>query len=141
MDHLIPHLGTCAHYRGVAETHRVAIEYQEFGDERHRRSIDQAHAEVVRLVERPRAVPRNEGRVIVQKPARPLIWETPGNDSCDVASERVTRRGSRTPLEHCVDTNTDDGRPKEKSMARIQTGAYSGGLEDAGASGSSGEGH
>ncbi len=51
MDHLTPHLRTCAPYFGVAETHRVAIEYQEFADERHRRSIDQAHAEVVRLVE------------------------------------------------------------------------------------------
>lgn len=51
MDHLTPHLQTCAHYFGVTEMHRVAIEYQEFGDERHRRSIDEAHAEVVRLVE------------------------------------------------------------------------------------------
>lgn len=57
MDHLTPHLQTCAHYFGVAETHRVAIEYQEFGDERHRRSIDQAHAEVVRLVEQLASFP------------------------------------------------------------------------------------
>jgi FMN-dependent NADH-azoreductase len=51
VDPPTPHLRTCAHYLGVAETHRVDIEYQEFGDERHRRSIDQAHAEVLRLVE------------------------------------------------------------------------------------------
>ena len=60
MDHLTPHLQTCAHYFGVAETHRVAIEYQEFGDERHRQSVDQAHAEVVRLVERLVPCPATE---------------------------------------------------------------------------------
>ncbi|MGH0031650.1 MAG: FMN-dependent NADH-azoreductase [Myxococcota bacterium] len=51
LDHLTPHLRTCSRYLGVAETHRVAIEYQEFGDERHRRSVEEARAEVGRLVE------------------------------------------------------------------------------------------
>ena len=50
-DHLTPHLRTCSRYFGVAEMHRVAIEYQEFGDERHRRSVEAAHAEVGRLVD------------------------------------------------------------------------------------------
>jgi FMN-dependent NADH-azoreductase len=51
MDHLTPHLRTLSRYFGVGETYRVAIEYQEFGDERHRRSVVAAQAEVVRLVE------------------------------------------------------------------------------------------
>ncbi len=50
MDHLTPHLRTCAHYFGVAEMHHVAMEYQEFGDERHRRSVDRIFADVARLV-------------------------------------------------------------------------------------------
>ena len=51
MDHLTPHLRTCAGYLGVSEMHHVRMEYQEFGGERHRRSVAEAHAEVVRLVE------------------------------------------------------------------------------------------
>ena len=37
-NHLDPHIATCAHYVGVARSdiHTVAIEYQEFGDTRHR---------------------------------------------------------------------------------------------------------
>lgn len=50
MDHLTPHLRTVSRYFGVEETFRVAIEYQEFGDERHQRSVANAHAEVVRVV-------------------------------------------------------------------------------------------
>lgn len=43
-EHLEPHVRTCAHYLGVAsgDVHHVAIEYQEFGDERHRASLDGA---------------------------------------------------------------------------------------------------
>ncbi len=51
MDHLTPHLQTLAGYLGVSEMHHVRIEYQEFGDERHRRSVAEAHAEVVRLAD------------------------------------------------------------------------------------------
>ncbi len=51
MDHFTPHLRTLRGYIGVDEMYRVAIEYQEFGDERHRRSVEAAQAEVVRLVE------------------------------------------------------------------------------------------
>lgn len=51
MDHLTPHLQTLAGYLGASEMHHVRIEYQEFGGERHRRSVAKAHAEVVRLVE------------------------------------------------------------------------------------------
>jgi len=43
-EHLAPHVRTCAHYLGVAEgdVHHVAVEYQEFGDERHRASLESA---------------------------------------------------------------------------------------------------
>ncbi len=51
MDCLTPHLRTVSRYFGVDETYRLAIEYQEFGDERHRRSVEAARADVVGLVE------------------------------------------------------------------------------------------
>jgi len=51
MDHLAPHLRTVSRYLGVGEIFRVGTEYQEFGDERHRRSVAAAQADVVRLVE------------------------------------------------------------------------------------------
>lgn len=43
-EHLEPHVRTCAHYLGVAraDMHHVAIEYQEFGDERHHASVEGA---------------------------------------------------------------------------------------------------
>jgi len=43
-EHLEPHVRTCAHYLGVAthDMHHVAIEYQEFGDQRHRDSLQAA---------------------------------------------------------------------------------------------------
>ena len=43
-EHLEPHVRTCARYVGVApcDVHHVAIEYQEFGDERHRTSLEGA---------------------------------------------------------------------------------------------------
>lgn len=43
-EHLEPHVRTCAHYLGVArgDVHHVSIEYQEFGDERHRDSLQGA---------------------------------------------------------------------------------------------------
>lgn len=43
-DHLEPHVRTCAHYLGVAREnlYHIAIEYQEFGDERHDASMNAA---------------------------------------------------------------------------------------------------
>lgn len=43
-EHLEPHVRTCAHYLGVAahDLYHVAIEYQEFGDQRHRDSLRDA---------------------------------------------------------------------------------------------------
>jgi FMN-dependent NADH-azoreductase len=51
MDHLIPHLRTVSRYFGIDDTYNIAIEYQEFGDERHHQSVANAHSEVVRVVE------------------------------------------------------------------------------------------
>jgi FMN-dependent NADH-azoreductase len=50
-NHLDPHIATCAHYIGVAQDaiHTVAVEYQEFGDERHTRSRAEAEARAVAL--------------------------------------------------------------------------------------------
>jgi len=52
MDHLAPHLHTLAPYLGADEVHHIAIEYQEFGDDRHRRSLAEAHAAIPPLVKR-----------------------------------------------------------------------------------------
>lgn len=45
-EHLEAHVRTCARYLGVAvdDVHHVAIEYQEFGDDRHRASLEEALA-------------------------------------------------------------------------------------------------
>ena len=44
MNHLEPHIRTVAHYLGVTEHHHIAIEYQEFGGERHDASITTARS-------------------------------------------------------------------------------------------------
>ena len=51
MNHLETHIRTCARYLGVEQSHLIAIDYQEFGDERHERSIEEAYAAVPQLVE------------------------------------------------------------------------------------------
>jgi FMN-dependent NADH-azoreductase len=58
-NHLDPHLATVARYVGVAERdiHAVAIEYQEFGDIRHARSVAEAEARAVALAEELARVP------------------------------------------------------------------------------------
>ena len=50
-NHLDRHIATCARYIGVACTdiHTIAIEYQEFGDERHARSRADAEAKAIAL--------------------------------------------------------------------------------------------
>lgn len=52
-EHLEPHVRTCARYLGVepGHLHHVAVEYQEFGDERHAASLEAALREVGRLAE------------------------------------------------------------------------------------------
>jgi FMN-dependent NADH-azoreductase len=46
-NQLDPHIATCAPFLGVAEDaiHTIAVEYQEFGDERHARSLAKAEAD------------------------------------------------------------------------------------------------
>ena len=47
-NHLDPHIATCARYLGVAQDaiETIAVEYQEFGDERHTQSRDLAATQV-----------------------------------------------------------------------------------------------
>ena len=52
MNHLDPHLRTIGRYLGVEATHQIAIEYQEFGDNRHRASVEAALASIPDLVDR-----------------------------------------------------------------------------------------
>lgn len=52
MNHLGPHVRTLSRYLGVEDFHEIRIEYQEFGDDRHRHSIEQAHRAVNELVEK-----------------------------------------------------------------------------------------
>ena len=51
-NQLDPHLAAVAPYLGVADSHLVAIEYQEFRDARHDASVAQAFADVPLLVAR-----------------------------------------------------------------------------------------
>ncbi|WP_421877930.1 FMN-dependent NADH-azoreductase [Pacificispira sp.] len=46
MNHLDTHIRAIQHYLGIAQTHHVAIEYQEFGDQRHKQSVDDALAAI-----------------------------------------------------------------------------------------------
>jgi FMN-dependent NADH-azoreductase len=50
MNHLETHIFTCAHYLGVQESHLIAVDYQEFNDERHRQSVADAFAAIPVLV-------------------------------------------------------------------------------------------
>lgn len=52
MNHLDPHLRTIGRYLGVEAIHQIAIEYQEFGDNRHRASVEAALAAIPDLVDR-----------------------------------------------------------------------------------------
>jgi FMN-dependent NADH-azoreductase len=52
LNQLDPHIAANAPYLGVVETHAVTIEYQEFGDARHERSVAAAFTDVVALAER-----------------------------------------------------------------------------------------
>jgi len=51
MNHLETHIRVAARYLGVETSHLIAIDYQEFGDHRHERSVAEAFAEIPRLVE------------------------------------------------------------------------------------------
>lgn len=51
-NHLVPHIRTCSRYLGAESFDFLAIEYQEFGDERHEASKQRAFNEIPALVER-----------------------------------------------------------------------------------------
>ena len=49
MNHLDTHLSAIKHYLGVEKMYHIAIEYQEFGGERHASSIENAHKKAKEL--------------------------------------------------------------------------------------------
>lgn len=51
-NHLHPHIIKCGELLGVDSHHIIAIEYQEFGDERHQRSIEDAYNSIPNLIEK-----------------------------------------------------------------------------------------
>lgn len=51
MNHLDPAIVTASRLFGVSEYHVIRIEYQEFGDDRHQRSIQIAHGTIPSLVQ------------------------------------------------------------------------------------------
>ncbi|MBR9868052.1 MAG: ACP phosphodiesterase [Oceanospirillales bacterium] len=52
MNHLGPHLRTLSKYLGADEIHEINVEYQEFGDKRHKRSIESAYKSIPELIKR-----------------------------------------------------------------------------------------
>ena len=50
-NHLDPHIRTCSKFLGIVEDHLIAIEYQEFGDKRHKQSVENAYRAVPKLVD------------------------------------------------------------------------------------------
>ncbi|NEO95373.1 MAG: FMN-dependent NADH-azoreductase [Moorea sp. SIO3G5] len=51
-NYLHPHIIKCFELLGVENHHIIAIEYQEFGDARHSKSLEDAHNAVPKLVEK-----------------------------------------------------------------------------------------
>lgn len=51
MNHLGPHVKTLGKYLGVEEFYEIKSEYQEYGDERHKNSLDEAYLSIEKLVE------------------------------------------------------------------------------------------
>jgi len=60
-NHLVPHIRTCSRYLGAKTFDFLAIEYQEFGDERHRASKREAFNEIPALVGRLQSVRAEPG--------------------------------------------------------------------------------
>ncbi|MEQ8233811.1 MAG: NAD(P)H-dependent oxidoreductase, partial [Gammaproteobacteria bacterium] len=55
-NHLVPHIRTCSRYLGAESFDFLAIEYQEFGDERHEASKREAFNEIPALLARLQGV-------------------------------------------------------------------------------------
>jgi len=51
MNHLSPHIHSASKYLGVDEQHEIRVEYQEFGDQRHTQSIDNAYSAIPKVIE------------------------------------------------------------------------------------------
>lgn len=52
MNFLEPHIRTISHYLGVSKLHFISVEYQEFGDQRHKQSYAEATNKVILLAEK-----------------------------------------------------------------------------------------
>ncbi len=52
MNHLSPHLQIISKYLGVDETYEIRVEYQEFGDTRHKESMEKAYGSIPRVVDK-----------------------------------------------------------------------------------------
>jgi FMN-dependent NADH-azoreductase len=50
MNHLGPHIKVASQYLGIEKFYEIRSEYQEFGDQRHIESLNDAHAEVTNLI-------------------------------------------------------------------------------------------
>jgi len=50
MNHLTPHIRSVSKYLGVDEQHEIRVEYQEFGDQRHTQSIDNAYLAIPKVI-------------------------------------------------------------------------------------------
>ena len=50
LNHLGPHIEVASKYLGVEKFYEISSEYQEFGDQRHIKSLNEAHAAVADLV-------------------------------------------------------------------------------------------
>ena len=50
MNHLGPHVEVASQYLGIEKFYEICSEYQEFGDQRHIKSLNYAHSEIKNLV-------------------------------------------------------------------------------------------
>ncbi|MFT7009971.1 MAG: FMN-dependent NADH-azoreductase [Colwellia sp.] len=50
MNHLGPHIKVASQYLGIEKCYEISSEYQEFGDQRHRESLNNAHVDVTKLI-------------------------------------------------------------------------------------------
>jgi FMN-dependent NADH-azoreductase len=52
MNHLGPHIEMLGKYLGVVDFYEIKSEYQEFGDERHKNSLNEAYASIEKVVKK-----------------------------------------------------------------------------------------
>ncbi len=69
MNHLETHIFTCAHYLGVEESHLIAVDYQEFDDDRHRQSLADALTAIPVLVDQCLGIDRPDSIMAKQRRA------------------------------------------------------------------------